>query len=450
MSVNDTRTGESTSEDLPPAKELTPSEIVVLVRTEALSELVGARETDQADFKSKPYDLDLNRDKQSLIADVAQFANARGGVLVIGVETVMRPNERVEVAAAVVGYTAGLIIEDRYRKVLHDRIAPLVRDIRFYFANVEGSGDDSRQVAVIEVAAQHDRDKPFIVDRLVDDDDRRVTNAFGWPERSGDSTFWHPKERVQQLIAAGLRTQTPVEVAVPDEQRPGQELSEAWSASGVNEPTPRLGVQVVPVDPDRGFDDFFGRDAQELRQWRPVRGSGFGFDLGWHAPEPRGNRFVAEDTNAALVLSREGLITVATGFETRSFRWATPDSDEFVFINAFALTEWVAEVVRVAYEFVGPRLEPARWEIRVVADDLRPDPTVAISPPARIWPVQAWPATTPAAQLSYTGSGDWEADSFEVLAEIYGQLFGRPPSDIFGADLESRRVDLWAISRYPG
>jgi len=433
---------------IPPAKVLLPFEVLLIVRAGNLGDLVGARETDQVDFKSASYNLDLDKDKQDLIADVAELANARGGVLVLGVKTVVHANEKVEVAASVPGFKAGLVAEERYRKVLQTHIAPLVRDIRFHFADVVTDEEQARQIAVIEVSAQHEYDKPFFVDRLLGDQGQRMSHAIAWPERSGDGTHWHPKERVQQLVAAGLRSQTQFSVE-PQDQEPAEEMAAAFEAAGVAEGSARLGVQVIPKTPANGFTDFYGDDAQALRLWRPIRASGFGFDLGWHPPEPRGSRFVAPDTNASLVLNRRGILTIASSFETRSFLWNSPEPGEFLQINPFALTEWIAEVARLAYDFVGPRLSPETWEVLVVAHDLRPSPTVQIRPPN--WLSQArLTATVSDAEIRKTGTGDWEVDSYELLVEIIGTIFGRPPTALYGVDHEAKRVDLRSIDRFRG
>lgn len=432
------------------ARLLLPSDVLVIVRGGKLDELVGAKETDQVEFKSTTYNLDIDKDKQDLIADIAELANERGGVLVIGVKTVPHQHEMVEVAKSVPGFKTGLVVEERYRKVLQSHIAPFVRDLRFYFADVEVEGASPRQVAVIEVSAQHDYDKPFFVDRFVDNEGQRTKHAIGWPVRSGDGTYWHPKERIQQLVAAGLRFQTPLPAEVPDHE-PSEEMAAAFDAAGVGEGTPRLGVQVIPKEPTSIFADFYGTDAEALRQWRPVRGAGFGFDIGWHPTEPRGNRFVAPDNEAALVLSRRGIVTVASSFETRSFLWNSPAPNDFLQINAFALTEWVAEVVRLAYEFVGPRLAPVGWELRLVAYDLRPSPIVQIRPPIDNWLDQARPtANIPQAEIIRAGTGDWETDSYELLVDFVGTTFGRPATVLYGVDQQTNRVDLRGIDRFRG
>jgi hypothetical protein len=107
--------------------------------------------------------------------------------------------------------------------------------------------------------------------------------------------------------------------------------------------------------------------------------------------------------------------------------------------------------VRLAYEFVGPRLAPVGWELRLVAYDLRPSPIVQIRPPIDNWLDQARPtANIPQAEIIRAGTGDWETDSYELLVDFVGTTFGRPATVLYGVDQQTNRVDLRGIDRFRG
>lgn len=432
----------------PPIRTLLPSEILLAFAAGGIPELLGVRETDRVDFKRDPYPLDTDRGRQDLVADVAMFANALGGVLVLGVNTRQHATDRVEFVESMPGYRTGLVHEERYRKVIRDRVAPLVRDLRFHMFRLDSQQED-REFAVLEIAAQREVDKPFIVDRLVDDDGSRLSNAFGWPERSGDSTYWHPKEQIQQLISAGFRlgASLPTPGATED-LAPEEDLTAAWNATNVGDTGPRFAIQLTPIGPRGRFREFFGSDRESLRQWRPQRSVGFGFDLTWHQPAPVGNRIIATDSYGSLVLDREGILTLVYGLVGSVFLWGSPPVDTVLQINPFVLTEWVGEAVRLAYEFLSPRLEPESWQIRFIATDLGPEPRVAIRRP-ELGFMAPWLATTDADDFTIEGIGtDWEAVAFDVLAEIYGRLFSLTGRDVYGARSEQRRIDLPDIDNF--
>jgi hypothetical protein len=430
-----------TSDEPPqPTRNLTPIEVVVIARSDRFSELLGVRESDQVDFKSGSYDLDSKRGKRDLAADVASLANARGGVIVLGVGTAVHQSERVEVASEFVGIRPGSVNRDRYLKVLREHVAPLVRDVSVDVIDSQTSSERKHLFGLITVGAQYEHDKPFIVERIVGDGEETVSHAVGWPERSFDSTYWHPLPRIQQLIAAGLRAGSlgheNADRDVDEEVKVADEVAE------VAADTPSLVVQLASVRNERSIPDFFGLLAGELRQWRPIRAAGFGFDTSWHQPSPRGNRLLATDLGSAWLLSRSGVLTVVARLDYRNFTWALPPSESHLLINAAALTEWITESLRTAYEFVGSRLQPSGWSIRVIARNLLGDPPVAISMPRRLWPNQVWAATASSAEITMDSMVDWEADAFSLLIEVYGQCFGRGEASVFGANLETRRIDL--------
>ncbi len=53
---------------------------------------------------------------------------------------------------------------------------------------VEGRHHD---FGLVEVVPQNEWDKPFLVDRLVDEEGENVPKSFGWPESSSDATYWY-------------------------------------------------------------------------------------------------------------------------------------------------------------------------------------------------------------------------------------------------------------------
>ena len=59
-------------------------------------------------------------------------------------------------------------------------------------------------------------DGPFLVDRVgTQGEERHVPHAFGWPVRHGDGTHWESLDRVQQLIATGLRLPLALQATEP-------------------------------------------------------------------------------------------------------------------------------------------------------------------------------------------------------------------------------------------
>lgn len=234
---------------------------------------------------------------------MAALANTRGGVLVLGVETTVHQTAWIETASRILGIQESAVNEERYLKILHAHIEPLVRDIT---VEKVASRDDEHVLGLIVVQPQYEVEKPYLVDRFVNDDDEKVSHIFGWPERSGDMTYWHSLARIQRLVAAGLVGAQVVQVG-EDETEADRSL--AYELAEVDDQAPSLLIQLVPSPRDQQLPDFFGDALQSLRQWHPLRGAGFGFDTRWHPPVPRGNRLVSSEPGSSFVLSSNGLLT---------------------------------------------------------------------------------------------------------------------------------------------
>jgi hypothetical protein len=431
--------GEPEEATNPTPRSLTPTQVVAIVRSGHLEELLGVAESERVDFKGAAYDLDLRKDKRDLVADVASLANARGGVLVLGVGTTKRPAEQIEVADSLLGVRPAKVERDRYLKVIREHVVPLVKSVT---VDLVTHTSDRHDFGLIEVEPQYDGDKPFVVNRIVDEEGIGVSTSFGWPERTGQDTYWHPLGRVQQLISAGLRVGLPS--AEPPKDLASEELWAAESAAFIGGYTPSLVSQTIGL-PDAEIPDFFDSVATELRGWHPLRAAGFGFDTSWHPPTPIGNRLVAADRGTSLVLSRWGVLTVAGSLDAGFFQWATQENVSYTVINPAALTEFVAEALRTAYEFVGPRLRPSGWSTLVLLSNLKGDRPVALNWPRQFPRDSLWPATIPEARIPIQGTGEWQKDAYTVLREIYGQCFGRGESHIFGGNAETKTVDIAAF-----
>jgi len=96
---------------------LTPGQIIDCLARGEENRLAGIEESDQLDFKLAPYVLDAPHQKWELAKDVAAFANRRGGVIVIGIQTERRPNEIIELAAEIRPVRKAVVDLQQYRGV---------------------------------------------------------------------------------------------------------------------------------------------------------------------------------------------------------------------------------------------------------------------------------------------------------------------------------------------
>jgi hypothetical protein len=160
-------------------------------------ELLGLAECGWVDAKGGIYRLDEPAGPEELAKDVAGFANARtGGLLLVGFST--RKEHDSEILDQVRPVPRSLVDLDRYRKLIRERVIPAPREVSVeWIACGDGKG-----VVVIDVPAQPPARLPHVVAGPARSGDAgRVSVAV--PIREADATVWLPQTEIQRLLAAG-------------------------------------------------------------------------------------------------------------------------------------------------------------------------------------------------------------------------------------------------------
>lgn len=160
-----------------------------------LERLIGSRECEWLDVKKEPYKLGNPASDIELLKDVGALANAVGGVLMIGFDTVQHYGR--EVVGELRPVPVGSVNAERYRKLLRERVFPLVRGLRVQWVAV----DEESGVLAIDVPEQSESDKPFVVPG------RNDAEGFSLPIRDDDGTLWLSRESAQRLLSVGWNAQ---------------------------------------------------------------------------------------------------------------------------------------------------------------------------------------------------------------------------------------------------
>jgi hypothetical protein len=160
-------------------------------------ELLGVAECGWLDAKGGVYHLDDPAGAEELVKDVAGFANARaGGLLVVGFST--RKEHDGETLDAVRPVPRAQVDLDRHRKLIRERVIPPPRGVSVEWIDC-GSGNG---ILVIDVPAQPAARLPHVVPGPT-----RTPNvsrmSVAVPVREGDATPWLPQAEIQRLLAAG-------------------------------------------------------------------------------------------------------------------------------------------------------------------------------------------------------------------------------------------------------
>jgi hypothetical protein len=131
-----------------------------LLRSGRVDVLLGQPENDWLDFKREGY-ARTDRGKLELAKDVAAFANAAGGILMLGVATTKAGH--LETASAIMPCLPASISVNSYRAILARRVHPPPEHLEMFAIRQKSGGD----VWVLSVPPQPEEFKPLLVHALM-------------------------------------------------------------------------------------------------------------------------------------------------------------------------------------------------------------------------------------------------------------------------------------------
>jgi hypothetical protein len=163
----------------------------------------GAPESLEVEFKGEPYRIEQEGQKFELAKDVAAFANAAGGVIVIGARTQRDDQTAVDVVAEVRLLAPELVNEQQYEGIISERVYPRLQELHVRFC--PSAGDADRGLFAIDVPPQKEIDRYFLVQKPVTEDDERTpTWLVGLAIRSVGRVEVRRVGEIHTLINRGL------------------------------------------------------------------------------------------------------------------------------------------------------------------------------------------------------------------------------------------------------
>jgi hypothetical protein len=420
-----------------------------------LDRVLGTAEGELLDFKEQPYRLSEPKERWELAKDVAAFAQHRGGLIVLGFSTTATTTLKQDIASRVRQIPKTMIIPEQYRGLIQSRIYPPPRDIGMSWFP-PGGGD--RGIFVIDVPAQDEGLKPFLVRSMPDPESGEdVVNSFGFPRRDGDRVIWTPPEyvhgRIQRgnlAVAAQILGSTPsnADVAVDLE-------SEATATKALlsADDEPDYLLQSYPTSYTQNLDmSSMDRARVALSDPPSLRPSGFNL-RGLGTAEWSSDAIVASGSGIAARINSKGMFTVVFLADRDTLGWAlnqrvAPDAS--LRINPLTLTEYTEEYFRFAEGHLTQLTVDSLWTGVVQARHMKSAdvvfearPLTGATPITPPFP-NAPRASTDEWKSAFDLSGDPESDAFQALVRIY-QLFGLNESAVLYA--ESGRISTEEILR---
>jgi len=387
--------------------------------------VLGTAESSWLDFKRDPYPLSDEKGRWALASDIAAFANAQGGLLVIGYGTERRVNQGIEVASAHHPVPEKLITPQQYLDVIQGRVYPHVEGMTTRWFP-PGRPSVEQGVFVIEIPPQPKETKPFLVTRMLDEEDAVHPHFVGMPRRDGDRIVWTPPATIHRQLAAftegGLipsaRNETNVVEAGESDER-----EVAAVADALDREVPWLAYQAVPrLRPHR--DQYMLQQVrQAILELPPIRSSGFNFSnmrpLDWEG----GEAIRMTSPRFSLRVSADGAATVSLPADSESLGWGlTAYSQMPVRVNPLALAEYTVEFCRIVSSCLVSLLRDAGFLFRIRAHGMMAG-RVVLEPGPLPKTLVPWfgeaQASTDDYRSQFDAHGDAEKDAYEILLRVY-------------------------------
>jgi hypothetical protein len=234
-------------------EQLSTADCTAILKEGDFEQFIGAMESDEFECKAEPYRLEDKRQKFELAKDVSSFANARGGMIVIGLET---ERDAVLSRDVVTGWRLldeGSINISQYQDVLNSWLYPRLQttpEIKWFPFHA----DQSKGVVSIRITNQPSQWRPFLITKSVEPDGTQSATMFGYAERQLDRSQPMGVQQLHLLIRDGIRAELET-IRVPGGEAPT--LTQVASV-------PLSGLKTGPVVPPNKEQD--GRDGARTAQ----------------------------------------------------------------------------------------------------------------------------------------------------------------------------------------
>ncbi|MDI1466291.1 ATP-binding protein [Catellatospora sp. KI3] len=406
-------------------------------------DLLGLPETSWLDFKSSPYPIKTDKGKYELCKDVAAFANAQGGLLVLGISTRKLDDQALEVADKRHPFPQSAADLNTWIDVLNEHLRPRVVVSHSWYPDP----DSPDHYLVLDVEPVAESARYVIVRRMINDRDK-LAEGVVIPQRHGDRTVYLPPDDVYGLINEGLRARAwPQETAqiipvadlalLAEESINEMEQMQDWAD------VPVLYLQSIPTGRAGLLREMFGGNGVQgaLSHQDVLRRDGFNLADRTGRLRVLGGGLYLDQTRYALWVRPNGLITAGLPATSDLLGWAMEQYSRRERINPWVLTEMTLEYFRIADDLIKPRVTGA-VEHRIVARRFRGDePRLlgAANFPLHMMISDAQPASADTLDLSWPAVGDPERDAYEALLRVYG-LFGLDVG--INRDVEDDRVPM--------
>ncbi len=179
-----------------------------ILESRQLSDFVGFKEDIYFEAKGKiAYDLDSAKGRYELAKDVSALANAEGGYLIIGLETVPLFKENTDRVKALDLLLEREFDSQKYKGILNENIYPKIPHLEVkWIENNENKAAPQLGIGYVYVPSQHQDKKYFLIKNVIDEDEPIRKIIFGIAERKGSSNHPLTIKKLHNTIKHGMGT----------------------------------------------------------------------------------------------------------------------------------------------------------------------------------------------------------------------------------------------------
>jgi len=160
--------------------------IKTILDTRQYAALIGLDEDTWLEAKGRnPYDFANPAGRYELAKDTTAFANAEGGILLIGLTTAPAADARAERITAHDLFPQAEFDAGQYLGIIKEHVYPPIRDLKIYWLPV--NAEATHGLGVIEVPPQSPSLKYFLMAKVVDSGAELKQIVFGIAKRNDSS-----------------------------------------------------------------------------------------------------------------------------------------------------------------------------------------------------------------------------------------------------------------------
>lgn len=401
------------------------TELVAALQVLDFGRVTGTPESGWIDFKRDAYPM-TKRGKWELCKDVAAFANADGGCIVLGFDEVLDPVQGIAVAGASSPIEVSTIDRSEYLDVIESGIFPPPTGVELtWFA----TGEPPAGALLLSVRSNQS-EKPHVMRRVVTEDGEGL-HAFAIPLRVNDRVNWMPAETVHHLLRQAQQG-VPADIVrgpVLDGGQYKQKLAlmQDWESEAL------YWLQAMPSSVDQPLRGFYDEVRQLLERPPSIRDNGFNIrSIGGVVDVIEGCLVVHRANDAAAWLTPEGVFTVGVLASPDFLGWGLErlTHSNVMMINSLCLTELTMEFCRFVWLVMAQRSQASHWTLSVECQQFAEHKVVLPSglPPMSM-PLQVHGASADEWLKVIQGTSVAGDDAFLLLSNVYA-LFGLPESAI--------------------